>query len=71
MDFFGESGKSKLSFEEYKIEKDEWPENAISLQKHIESKTINDKTTIFLTYTFTLDDGSSVVKTKEFYEKAK
>lgn len=66
MEFFGQSGKSTLSFDKYQIDKEEWPENAISLQKHIESKTVNDQTTVVLTYTFTLSDGSTVKKTKEF-----
>lgn len=68
MEFFGTSGKSNLSFDKYQIDKEEWPEKAISLQKHIESKTINEVTTVILTYTFTLADGSTVKKVKEFKE---
>lgn len=68
MEFFGQGGQKNLSFEKYQIDKDEWPENAVSLQKHIESKTINEQTTIILTYTFTLSNGEVVKKTKEFKE---
>ncbi len=69
MEFFGEPEKSKVNFENYQIDKEEWPEKAVSLQKHIESKTVNDKKTITLTYTFTLEDGSTIKKTKEFLEE--
>ncbi len=54
----------------YKIDKDEWPEDAISLKKHIELKTTNNKKIITLTYTFVKSDGSNEVKTKEFIEDA-
>ena len=69
IEFFGESQKSKLSFDDYKIDKEEWPQDAVSLNKHIESKTSNDKKIIYLTYTFTLKNGEKVVKEKQFEEK--
>ena len=31
IDFFGVSQKAELSFEKYSIDKEEWPENAVSL----------------------------------------
>ena len=69
MEFFGETDKQQLNFNKYEIDKEEWPENATQLQKHIESKTVNDVKTITLTYTFTLTNGEKIVKKKEFTEK--
>ncbi len=42
IDFFGTPQTSDLSFDKYTINKDEWPEGAISLAKHIEAKTNNN-----------------------------
>ena len=47
IDFFGVSQKAELSFEKYQIDKEEWPENAVSLQKHIESKTTNNSRVVY------------------------
>ena len=69
VDFFGNVENTQLSFDKYQIEKDQWPENAISLSKHIEAKTNNKKKTIYLTYTFTMSDGSKEVRKKEFVEE--
>ena len=68
INFFGAPQTSDLSFDKYQIEKDDWPENAISLSKHMESKVSNNKKTIILKYTFTMSDGEKVIKTKEFVE---
>ena len=68
LDFWGKGKKDKLKFEKYEIDKGEWPENAVGLQKHLEAKSENGKKKILLTYTFSLSDGTTVVKTKNFEE---
>lgn len=68
IEFWGKGKKENLSFDKYEIDKDEWPSNAIGLQKHLEVKTEDDKRKILLTYTFSLENGEKVVKTKEFIE---
>ena len=68
IDFHGKAKESEVSFDKYQIDKDEWPENAVSLQKHLEVKTENNVKTVKLTYEFVLADGSKITKVKEINE---
>ena len=70
IDFWGKGKKENLKFDNYEIDKGEWPTDAIGLEKHLEAKTEGNKRKILLTYTFTLVNGEKVVKTKEFIEDA-
>ncbi len=68
IEFHGRAKESEVSFDKYQIDKEEWPENATSLQKHLEVKTENNVKTVKLTYIFTLTDGSKITKVKEISE---
>lgn len=69
IEFFGEPVNNEYYFDKYYIDKENWPQNAVSLQKHIEIKTEDDVKIIRLTYTFKLDNNKEVKKSKEFIEK--
>ena len=68
IDFHGKAKENEVSFDKYQIDKDEWPENAVSLQKHLEVKTENNVKTVKLTYEFVLADGTKITKLKEISE---
>lgn len=70
IEFWGKGKKENLKFDNYEIDKDQWPSDAIGLEKHLEAKTEGDKRKILLTYTFTLVSGDKIVKTREFIEDA-
>ena len=69
IEFFGEPVNNEYYFDKYYIDKDNWPQNAVSLQKHIEIKTEEDIKIITLTYIFKLDNNKEIKKIKEFIEK--
>lgn len=67
LDFWGKK-QSSASFDKYEIDKNEWPPNAISLFKHLESEIKGNMKHIKLTYEFTLNNGQKAFKEKVFQE---
>lgn len=67
-EFFGKPKKSDLSFKDYKMDEQEWPEGAVSLNKKVAVQSDGKVKTTKLTYTYTLSNGETVVKTKVIEE---
>ena len=59
----------EVEFDKYMISDEEWPENAISLKKHINTYTQDNQKVIVIVFVFTLSDGETVTKTKEIIEE--
>lgn len=69
-DLFGKSQAQDKTFDKYEIDKSKWPENAVSLQKHLEMKVKDGKKTVKLTYEFKLQDGQITTISQDFNEDA-
>jgi hypothetical protein len=67
-EFFGKPKKNDLSMKDYKMDDEEWPEGAVSLNKKVSVQSDGKIKTTTLTYTYTLSNGQTVVKTKTFEE---
>lgn len=68
IDFHGDVSNDEINFEKYMIDSEDWPENAVSLKKHLNSYTQDNKKIIKIIYVFTLTDGTTSTRSKEIIE---
>ncbi len=69
IDFHGDGKKEEKQMEKYQLPKSEWPPGAVNLATKMEMRSDGHKKTTTATYTFTLSDGKTEVKVKEFVEE--
>ena len=68
IDMYAKKDESDANFEKYKMDNENWPEDAISLEKKIEIKTEGNLRRIKLCYVFDFEGGLQVNRVKEFLE---
>ena len=68
IDMYAKRDESDANFEKYKMENEEWPENAISLEKKIEIKTEGNLRRVKLCYVFGFEGGKQENRVQEFVE---